>query len=169
MSDKEKLLTESKQGEIPALPEKTSNSQSAQTPPAAPSNQEKTSSAPLIIGIIIGVVLLAAIIAGAIFLVNHEETASTIRDIFIILVALEFMLIGWVLVILIIQLAKLVNMLQNEVQPMIESTNEAVNTIRGTSIFISENLTEPIIKLNSYVAALTQITSIFNRKGKRKE
>jgi hypothetical protein len=79
------------------------------------------------------------------------------------------MLIGWVLIILIIQLAKLVNMLQNEVQPMIESTNEAVNTIRGTSIFISENLTEPIIKLNSYVAALNQFTSIFTKKGKRKE
>jgi hypothetical protein len=169
MSDKEILLTESKQGEIPALPEKATASQSAQTPPASPQKEEKTSSAPLIIGIIIGVVLLAAIIAGAIFLVNHEETASTIRDIFIILVALEFMLIGWVLIILIIQLAKLVNMLQNEVQPMIESTNEAVNTIRGTSIFISENLTEPIIKLNSYVAALNQFTSIFTKKGKRKE
>ena len=169
MSDKEILLTESKQSEIPALPEKATASQSAQTPPVPPQKEEKSSSLPLIIGIIVGVVLLAAIIAGAIFLVNHEETASTVRDIFIILVALEFMLIGWVLIVLIIQLAKLVNMLQNEVQPMIESTNEAVNTIRGTSIFISENLTEPIIKLNSYVAALNQFTSIFSKKGKRKE
>ena len=166
MSENEIILSETVQQE---LPEKLTPPEGSQTPPLPPSEPQKSNTFAIVLGVIGAILLIAALVFGAIYLVNNEETASTIRDIFIILVALEFMLIGWVLVVLIIQLAKLINMLQNEVQPMIDSTNDAVNTIRGTSVFISENLTEPIIKLNSYVAALNQFTSIFTKKGKRKE
>ena len=168
MSDnKIKLTTETMQQEFP---EKITPPAGEKTSPPTPKTEpEKNNTVAIVLGVIGLIALIAAMIFGGIYLVKNEETASTIRDIFIILVALEFMLIGWVLVVLIIQLAKLVNMLQNEVQPMIDSTNEAVNTIRGTSVFISENLTEPIIKLNSYVAGLNQITSIFSKKGNRKE
>ena len=62
--------------------------------------------------------------------------------------------------ILVIQLARLVNLLQNEVQPILDSTNEAANTLRGTAEFISENLAEPVVKLNSYGAALKRLLEI---------
>ena len=67
---------------------------------------------------------------------------------------------------LIIQLASLINLLQNEVKPILKSTNETVNTLRGTSEFLSENLVEPVIKLNSYLAGLKKLFDLFgiNRK-----
>jgi hypothetical protein len=53
-----------------------------------------------------------------------------------------------------VQLAILMNMLRHEIKPILEATNETVNTVRGTTAFVSENLVEPIMKLNGYVAGL---------------
>ena len=84
---------------------------------------------------------------------------ATWRDIFIIFMALETFVIGIALIILITQLAVLTNLLKHEIQPILQSTSETVNTVRGTAKFVSDNLTEPIIKLNSYVAALEKVVS----------
>jgi hypothetical protein len=64
-------------------------------------------------------------------------------------------------VVLIIQLASLINLLQNEVKPILKSTSETVNTLRGTTEFLSENLVEPVIKLNSYMAGFKKVFDLF--------
>ena len=114
----------------------------------------------IIIATVAGILFIAILVLAVIFLVQNGETTTTIRDIFIIFMALEFMVIGWALVILVIQLARLVNLLQNEVQPILDSTNEAANTLRGTAQFISDNLAEPVVKLNSYAAALKRLLEL---------
>ncbi len=110
--------------------------------------------------VVIGILLLAGMITGVIFLLRADAaTAEKIRDIFIIFMAFESILIGAALVILAIQLAVLINLLQNEIKPILDTTTEAINTIRGTADFMSANLVEPVIKLNEYVAALRKIVS----------
>ena len=89
-----------------------------------------------------------------IFLAKSPAAAANVRDIFIIFMALESFLVGAALIVLIIQLASLINLLQNEIKPILQSTSETVNTLRGTTEFLSENLVEPVIKLNSYLAGL---------------
>lgn len=112
-------------------------------------------------GIIAGaVVLVAVIIVAVIFLVKSPSVASNVRDIFIIFMALESLLIGAALVVLIIQLASLINLLQNEVKPILKSTTDTVNTLRGTTEFLSENLVAPVIKLNSYLAGLRKVIDL---------
>jgi len=121
----------------------------------------------ILAGIITGVVLVVAVIVFAIIaLSRNPAAAANVRDIFIIFMALESLLVGAALVVLIIQLASLINLLQNEVKPILKSTNEAINTLRGTSEFLSENLVEPVIKLNSYLAGLKKLFDLFgiNRK-----
>ncbi len=77
-------------------------------------------------------------ITGVIFLLRADAaTAEKIRDIFIIFMAFESILIGAALVILAIQLAVLINLLQNEIKPILDTTTEAINTIRGTANFMS--------------------------------
>jgi amino acid permease len=78
--------------------------------------------------------------------------------------AFESLIIGAALVVLIIQVAGLINLLQNEVKPILESTSETVNNLRGTTQFLSENLVEPVIKLNSYLAGLRKLLGIFGTK-----
>ncbi len=118
-------------------------------------------------GIIAGIVILLALIVLAVFfLLQPGAPTGTIRDIFIIFMALESLIIGAALIVLIVQIAGLINLLQNEVKPSLQSTNETINTLRGTTEFLSENLVEPVIKLNSYVAGLRKLLDLFrlNRK-----
>lgn len=116
---------------------------------------------------IIGIILIAALTFSTYWMLTHAEKTSTIRDIFIIFLGFEFLLIGIALIILIIQLARLINLLQNEVKPILDSTNETVNTLRGTTTFLSDNLVEPVMKLNEVIAGfqrLLQISGLTKKK-----
>jgi len=125
-----------------------------------------------IVGIILlGIIILGALVTGLVFLISPGltsiETVSRLRDIFIILMALESLLIGLALTILIIQIARLTNLLENEVKPILDSTNETISNLRGTTKFLSDNLVEPVIKLNEVIAVFQQVTDIFKLTRKR--
>jgi len=121
-------------------------------------NVEKNDKKYLIIAIIAGILILAAVIVATIFLIKAEkEVTEQIRDIFIIFMALTSLVLGIALVVLIAQLAILINLLQNEIRPILDSTTETVNTLKGTTQFISNNLTEPVIKLNQYLAMFKRL------------
>jgi hypothetical protein len=125
----------------------------------------------LIIVGVAAVLVVVLLVVGAVLLVRNPVAAASLRDVFIIFMALEFMIIGVALVILIIQLAHLTNMLQHEIRPILENTNETLNTVRGTTTFVSENLVQPVIKLNAYLAAISQVVdslNMFGRFGRRK-
>lgn len=117
--------------------------------------------------VIIGVVVLLLLLALAIFYLLQPSTPTDrIRDVFIIVVALESLVIGVALIILIVQLASLINLLQNEVRPILRSTSDTVNTLRGTVEFLGENMVEPVIKLNGYLAGMSRVIELmgFNKK-----
>ena len=117
--------------------------------------------------IIIGVVVLLALLGLAIyFLLQPATPTDKIRDIFIIIVALESLLIGIALIVMIIQLASLINLLQNEVKPILHATNETVNTLRGTAEFLGENVVEPVIKLNGYLAGMNRMLELMGIRKK---
>ena len=119
------------------------------------------------IGLIIGAVLVVALLIAGVVLLLRADNATTgrVRDVFIIFMALESFVIGVALVILIVQVATLINLLNNEIRPIIRSTNETVNTIKGTVFFLSDNLSEPVIKLNEYIAGIRKFFDII-RPGK---
>jgi H+/Cl- antiporter ClcA len=124
----------------------------------------------IVIGLIIGVVvILALLIVGVYFLLQDAETTAIIRDIFIIFMALVSVLLGAVLVLLVIQLARLINLIQNEIKPILESTNETVSTLRGTTTFLSDNLVQPVMKLNEYMAAVSQVAAIIGLSKTRRK
>jgi hypothetical protein len=119
-------------------------------------------------GLVIGVILLLALLVTAvIYLALPDTNTERIRDIMIIVMALEFMFLGIALLVLIIQLATLINLLQNEIIPIVESTNETANTLRGTTEFLSKNLTEPVIKLNQYFAGFMRLTELIGLTRKK--
>ncbi|HEX9596551.1 MAG TPA: hypothetical protein VF982_06695 [Anaerolineales bacterium] len=102
--------------------------------------------------IILGLLLLAGFVAAIIYLLQPGAPTEGLRDIFIILVAFEFMVIGLAMILLLVQLARLINLLNNEVRPILESASEAANTMRGTSRFLSDKLVAPIVKVSAGVA-----------------
>ena len=118
-------------------------------------------------GVIVGaIIFLAILVGGIIYLLQPASPTDKIRDIFIIVVALESLIIGVALVVLIVQLASLINLLQNEVRPILKATNDTVNNLRGTAEFLGENVVEPVIKLNGYLAGLYRMMEMMGIKKK---
>ena len=121
----------------------------------------------IMIGVIIGVVILLILLGVAIyFLLQPATPTDKIRDVFIIVVALESLVIGVALIVLVVQLASLINLLQNEVRPILKATNETVNNLRGTAEFLGENMVDPVIKLNGYMAGLNRMLELMGIRRK---
>jgi hypothetical protein len=117
--------------------------------------------------VIIGAVVLLALLGLAIyFLLQPGTPTDRIRDVFIIVVALESLVIGVALIVLIVQLASLINLLQNEVRPILKTTSDTVNNLRGTAEFLGENVVEPVIQLNGYLAGMTRVIELMGLKKK---
>lgn len=135
--------------------------QSAAGIPRLPSGmpvKQKAKTWPIIVG---GLIVLALVVGFIILMMaTGAENVGKIRDVFLIFMALESLIIGIVLVILIVQMAVLINLIQNEIKPILKTTNETVNTLKGTTTFISDNLAEPVIKLNEYLAGLSKLVEV---------
>lgn len=116
-------------------------------------------------GVVFVLLLITGLILAVSAMVQNPQGTETIRDIVIIFVAAESLLIGLVLVLLIVQLARLTALLQNELRPILDSTNETVNTLRGTSQFLTQNMVKPVIRLNSSVAAIRRAIGLFRTRG----
>jgi hypothetical protein len=124
----------------------------------------------IIVSASIAVVIVLALLGTGLFYLFHPgtpvEQVGRIRDIFIIVMALESLLIGVALIVLIVQVASLINLLQNEVRPILDATNETVNHLRGTAEFLGENVVEPVIKLNGYLAGMQRMLELLGVKKK---
>jgi len=119
------------------------------------------------IGAGFGVVVILILLGVAIFFLLQPGTPTDrIRDVFIIVVALESLVIGVALIVLIVQLASLINLLQNEVRPILKATSDTVNNLRGTAEFLGENVVEPVVKLNGYLAGLSRMLELMGIKKK---
>ena len=121
----------------------------------------------ILIGVIVGAVILVILLGVSIYLLLQPATPTDrIRDVCIIVVALESLVIGVAMIVLIMQLASLINLLQNEIRPILHATNETVNTLRGTAEFLGDNVVEPVIKLNGYLAGLYRMLELMGIRKK---
>jgi hypothetical protein len=95
---------------------------------------------------------------------------QTVRDVAIVLLALESILIGAMILVLVFQIKKLITILEEEIKPLLISLNETMGTVRGTTHFVSESIVSPTIQALSYGAALKQAAAaMFRWRGRRKQ
>lgn len=86
-----------------------------------------------------------------------EGSASffgTMRNLLEIILALAAILIFIALGVLILQIARFVNLLRSEIKPITEDTKEAVKNVRITAEFVQKHGIEPIIRIQSFLFAL---------------
>jgi glucan phosphoethanolaminetransferase (alkaline phosphatase superfamily) len=114
----------------------------------------------LIIGGVVIFTLFALIVVASIWMVKNPDTTETLRDVFIIWIALISLLIGIALVVLMVQLARLINLIQNEIKPILENTNDTLRTVKGTAQFVSQNVTDPVVKISSTLAGVQHFFSL---------
>ncbi len=114
--------------------------------------------------ILAGIIAFAGLVFIIYFLLQDGARTNKIKDIMIIFIGFELVLIASSITILIVQVSKLVNLFQNEIKPLVDSANETIYTLRGTASFISESFVQPVMKFNSYIAAFKKMMEMLNFK-----
>lgn len=127
---------------------------------------------PIVIGVIVAVVIL--LIFGGIgwlLFINPVATA-TLRDIFIIFMGLGIFLIILLLIILVVattylvlKVNDLIQLLDREVKPILSKLQDTMQTVKGTTLFYSDQAIKPVITTAGYVAGVQAIfRSLFRRR-----
>jgi len=109
----------------------------------------------------IALIVLAAVGAAGFGLVTHPQFTAALRDLFIIVLALVTIVIGVLLMILVLQLQSLMTLLRDEIKPMLQSANQTVSTVRGTTTFVSNAVVTPMIQAASLAAAVRRTVKVF--------
>jgi hypothetical protein len=118
-----------------------------------PQQEELLPRSYIVAGVIVTIVLAVLLILGVVWLASTQgATMEALRDIMIIVLALESCVFGIVLMLLLIMMIRLVNMLEFEIKPILEKTNETLGTVRGTTTFVSDHVVQPVTKATSYMA-----------------
>ncbi len=109
----------------------------------------------IVLAVSAALLLLAGSIWGIVWLARTQAaTIEAVRDILLIGLALESCLFGIVLLFMLLMIVRLVNMLEFEIKPILEKTNETVGTIRGTTTFVSKNVVKPVTEARVHMAGI---------------
>ncbi|MEA3459846.1 MAG: hypothetical protein U9R11_04130 [Chloroflexota bacterium] len=92
-----------------------------------------------------------------------------VRDVAIIVLAAESLLIGVFLGILLFKVQSLIKLLREEVKPILDSASQTTETVRSTTNFVSDTVVSPLIKIASYASAAKKAAEVWAKwhsKGK---
>jgi hypothetical protein len=87
------------------------------------------------------------------------QTVMLVRDIFIIILALMSIIVGILMVLLILEIRNLINTLQRDVKPILDSVNETASTVKGTTAFVSDKVVRPVAGAVGAIAGARQAVS----------
>ncbi len=122
--------------------------------------------------ITLGLAVLAGVgilVGGVYYLLQPETPTARIRDIMIILLAVEGLFIGVALIALVVQLGVLVYVLYEELSPILRDLQETAHTVKGTTEFLSDQLARPVIRAKGYVAMLRTVRELMRWRRVRKK
>lgn len=92
-------------------------------------------------------------------------TVETVRDISIIVLAIITITMQIILVLLLLEIRSLSKMLRENIYPILQSADETVRTVRGTSVFVSDNVVSPVVRVSSFAAGVTEALRVIARRG----
>mgnify|MGYP005838455785 CR=1 FL=1 len=93
-----------------------------------------------------------------------------VRDLAIVILALESIIIGIVLTLLLWQVRSLTRLLQQEIKPMLDSMRETIGTVKGTTSLVSETIVSPAVKIGGFAAGVRRTLEVLlSFKGSRKD
>jgi len=76
------------------------------------------------------------------------------RDVLIIIVVVESVLIVTAFAILILQAAGFIIMLKTEIKPILDNARETTRLTKATAEFVSQNSIDPLIQIKSFISGL---------------
>jgi hypothetical protein len=106
---------------------------------------------------LLGGIIAIAFVVGLLLSLSSplEATALRIqylRNIAVIVLALEGILIIGSIAILIMQITRLINLLKKEVRPVLANAQSAVDSAKGAVEFVGDSVAQPIIQTGAFLA-----------------
>ena len=116
-----------------------------------------------LIGLVVAAILI--LIIGSFVLMISAGVTGTVRDVIIILLELESLVVVALMLVLVYQVMLLVRMIREEIKPLIESARETVASARGTTTFVSKKIVSPAVSIASTLAGVRRMISfVIKRK-----
>lgn len=81
---------------------------------------------------------------------------ASVRDFFIILLALESLVVGILLALVLWQVWKLIKLLRQEIIPLLDTTKDSVDQVTNTSVFVSQSMAAPFVKMRAWAAGIRE-------------
>jgi len=151
------------------------------TPPSRPELSPKpVDKRPIIATIVVLIILLIVFIGLGVFLFLHPPTAAVLRDIFIIVLALETLVVTFIamllvvaLVYLVLKINDLVQLINRGVTPLLDKANntatianETAKTVQSRVTVVSDEVVKPVINVLSTISAAKAIVkTLFKQSG----
>jgi hypothetical protein len=105
-----------------------------------------------------GVFILIIFIIGLIFVLTDAEgwqpRVAVFRDLTLIVVAVQVIIIMTGLAVMLVQLARFINLLGSEVKPITRDAREALRSVRTTADFTRKQVATPLIQTQTFFAGL---------------
>ena len=89
---------------------------------------------------------------------------AVVRDLAIVLLAVESLVIGVVLIVLVWEIRNLAKLLREEIKPILDSADETARTVRGTTVFVSDTLVNPMVRASSFITGVAQAVRILTQR-----
>jgi hypothetical protein len=93
---------------------------------------------------------------------------EVLRDVAIVVLALESILVMFIMLVIVILLWDLLNVIQRDLIPLLQSTlesaSETAHTVEGTTTFVSEYFIAPLIKVASTFAGVQTTLGALRRR-----
>lgn len=86
---------------------------------------------------------------------------SNLRDVAIILLAVESLAIGVLLIVLLLEIRNLARLLQEEIEPLLDSASETADTVRSTTTFVSQKVVSPVVRVYSLASGIRRALTVF--------
>jgi hypothetical protein len=113
----------------------------------------------------IGIAVIAVLILLGFAAMIAAGVIDEVRDIVIILLAVESLIIGGITLFLLYQMIMLLTLIREELIPLIQSAQDTVNSARGTTVYVSRKIIVPSAKAATTVARLQTMARVLF-KGK---
>jgi hypothetical protein len=92
------------------------------------------------------------------------STVEIVRDYAIIFLALTTLVTQVIMVLLLLEIRSLSKMLRENIYPILLSADETVRTVRGTSVFVTDNVVTPVVRVSSFAAGVSQALRVLVRR-----
>lgn len=109
---------------------------------------------------VIMLLLVAGLVLFGMFLLRNPDLTRTLRDLVIIVLALEMLVMGIAIIVVTVQLARLLHLIRHEIKPILEQASDTIVALRSIVRLVNDSVAAPVVKLGGTLAGAVRFLRI---------